>query len=158
MKRVLLATFFSLLLLNCSSDSDKSSSFTSTILIDGVAFVPKQITAYSNDSSVEKSKVFVLQKSVNSSTIIDEMVFRVNYPLTQTSVSGTYLMTGMQGTGTYAKATKNYGFYNGSITIEDLGNNRFQVFFNTVKGTEGNGAAEIITISGSIKGKFQTSN
>lgn len=157
MKRVLLGAFFSLLLFNCSSDSE-SSPFSSTILIDDVAFIPKQITAYSNDSSIEKSKVFVLQKSVNSSTNIDEMVFRINYPLTQTSVSGTYLMTGVQGTGTYAKATKNYGFYNGSVTIEDLGNNRFQVVFNNVKGTEGNGATEIITISGSIEGKFQTSN
>ena len=54
--------------------------------------------------------VFVLQKNINTPTDLDEMVFRVNYPLSQADASGTYLMTGMQGTGNYSKSSNNYFF------------------------------------------------
>lgn len=156
-KRVLLFLTISCMLLSCSSDND-SKSFESAILIDGVAFVPKEVTAYPSNSSVEKSTVFVLQKNIDTPMNLDEMVFRINYPLSQSNASGTYLMTGLQGTGNYTKAESSFGFYNGSITIEDLGNNKFNITFNNVKGTPGNGSTQIITVSGNINGKFQTSN
>lgn len=145
------------MLLSCSSDSD-SKLFESTISIDGVAFIPKEITAYPSNSSVEKSTVFVLQKNIDTPMDLDEMVFRVNYPLSQSNASGTYLMTGLQGTGNYTKAENSFGFYNGSVTIEDLGNNKFNITFNNVKGTPGNSSTQVITVSGNINGKFQTSN
>ena len=158
MKRVLVAFIaLSTVLIGCSSDSD-SKSFESTIKIDGVSFQPKKITAYPSNTSVEKSMVFVLQKNINTPTDLDEMVFRVNYPLSQADASGTYLMTGMQGTGNYTKASNSYLFYYGSVIVEDLGNNKFNISFQNVKGSEGNGSTTVITVSGSINGKFQESN
>jgi len=158
MKRIIVAFIvLSTILIGCSSDSD-SKSFESTIKIDGVSFQPKKITAYPSDTSVEKSMVFVLEKNTNTPTDLDEMVFRVNYPLSQADASGTYLMTGMQGTGNYAKANNNYLFYNGSVIVEDLGNNKFNISFQNVKGSEGNGSTTVITVTGSINGKFQESN
>lgn len=158
MKRIIVAFIaLSTILIGCSSDSD-SKSFESTIKIDGVSFQPKKITAYPSDTSVEKSMVFVLEKNTNTPMDLDEMVFRVNYPLSQADASGTYLMTGMQGTGNYAKANNNYLFYNGSVIVEDLGNNKFNISFQNVKGSEGNGSTTVITVTGSINGKFQESN
>jgi hypothetical protein len=156
-KFIFLFLGFSSLFFSCSSDSD-SQPFDSTISIDGVVFVPKQITAYPSNSSVEKSTIFVLQKNVNTPTNLDEMVFRINYPLSQSNTSGTYLMTGLQGMGNYSKAENSYAFFNGSVTVEDLGNNKFNITFNNVKGTQGNGSSTVITISGNINGKFLTSN
>ena len=158
MKRIIVAFIvLSTILIGCSSDSD-SKSFESTIKIDGVSFQPKKITAYPSDTSVEKSMVFVLEKNTNTPTDLDEMVFRINYPLTQADASGTYLMTGMQGTGNYTKANNSYLFFNGNIVVEDLGNNKFNISFQNVKGSEGNGSTTVITVTGSINGKFQESN
>ncbi|TDP57977.1 hypothetical protein [Flavobacterium dankookense] len=158
MKRVLFAFIaLSTILIGCSSDSD-SKSFESTIKIDGVSFLPKEITAYPLNSSFEKSLIFVLKKNLDTPMDLDEMVFRINYPLTQADASGTYLMTGMQGTGNYTKANNSYLFFNGNIVVEDLGNNKFNISFQNVKGSEGNGSTTVITVTGSISGKFQESN
>jgi hypothetical protein len=158
MKKIIVAFItLSSVLIGCSSDSE-TESFESTIKIDDYSFVPVEITAYQDDSSFEKSIVFVLKKNLNAPMDLDEMVFRINYPLSQTNASGTYLMTGYQGTGYYTKDNNSYQFYNGSIAIEDLGNNKYNITFQSVKGNEGNGSTTVITVTGNINGKFQESN
>ena len=67
-------------------------------------------------------------------------------------------MNGHQGVGTYTKGDLSFNFYNGSVLVDDLGNNKFNVTFQNVKGNIGNGNPQIITVTGSINGKFQTSN
>ena len=138
---------------SCSSDSD-SSAFESNILIDSVPFIPKTIVATPGSaSSAEKAIVFILKKNINTGANFDEIVFRINYPNTQANASGTYIMNGIQGTGTYDVTPETYGLYNGSVVVEDLGNNSFNLTFQNIKGSHFI-SHEIITISGTLQGKF----
>ena len=147
-----------LTIIGCSSDENDSKAFESSILIDDITFVPKEVTAFDASTSLEKRIDFILIKNINTSTDLDEMVFTINYPISATNASGTYLMNGYQGNGTYTKGDVSFNFYNGSILVDDLGNNKFNITFQNVKGNIGNGNPQIITITGSINGRFQTSN
>lgn len=153
---------FSLLLilafLGCSPEDNNSKPFESSISIDGVKFIPREATAFDNSTNLEKRIDFILIKNINTPSDLDEMVFTINYPLSATNATGTYQMNGYQASGNYTKGELNFGFYNGSINVEDLGNNKYNITFQNVKGNIGNGNPQIITITGSINGKFQTSN
>lgn len=142
---------------SCSSDGD-SATFTSSIAIDGEQFIPSEITAYPDNQSFENATVFVLGSNSSAPENQNIMVVKVNYPLSQADASGTYLINGVQGTGNYTRFTDSYLLYNGSVTVEELGNNRYTLIFNSVKGNQGNGSTEVITINGTISGKFQESN
>ena len=150
--------FLILTLIGCSSDENDSKAFESSILIDDITFVPKEVTAFDASTSLEKRIDFILIKNINTSSDLDEMVFTINYPINTTNASGTYLMNGYQGSGTYTKGDVSFNFYNGSILVDDLGNNKFNITFQNIKGNIGNGNPQIITITGSINGRFQTSN
>ena len=141
----------------CSSDGGDSTAFTSSIDIDGEQFIPSEITAYPDNQSFENATVFVLGSNSSSPQNQHIMVVKVIYPLSQEDASGTYLINGIQGTGNYTRFTDSYLLYNGSVTVEDLGNNRYTLTFNSVKGNQGNGSTEVITVSGTISGKFQES-
>lgn len=150
---LVLSTIFT----GCSSDGT-TAAFTSTIDIDGEPFKPGEITAYPDNQSFEKATVFVLGSNSSTPNSQNSMVIKVMYPLSQADASGTYLMNGIQGTGNYTRLTNTYLLYNGSVTVADLGNNKYTLTFNGVKGNQGNGTSEVITINGSISGKFQESN
>lgn len=150
--------FLLLAIIGCSSDENNSKPFESSIKIDGISFTPKEATAFDASTNLEKRIDFILIKNTNSSTDLDEMVFSIFYPISATNASGTYQMNGYQASGNYTKGELNFSFYNGSINIEDLGNNKYNITFQNVKGSIGNGNPQIITITGSINGKFQTSN
>jgi len=147
-----------LTIIGCSSDENDSKAFESSILIDDITFVPKEVTAFDASTSLEKRIDFILIKNINTSSDLDEMVFTINYPINATNASGTYLMNGYQGSGTYTKGDLSFNLYNGSILVDDLGNNKFNITFQNVKGNIGNRNPQIITITGSINGRFQTSN
>ena len=150
--------FLILTIIGCSSDENVPKAFNSSIVIDGITFIPKEATAFDASTSLEKRIDFILIKNINTSTDLDEMVFTINYPISATNASGTYLMNGYEGSGTYTKGNLSFNFYNGSILVDDLGNNKFNITFQNVKGNIGNGNPQIITVTGSINGRFQTSN
>lgn len=151
--------FLLLTTIGCSSDENNNSKpFESSIKIDGISFIPKEVTAFNASTNLEKRIDFILIKNTNSSTDLDEMVFAIFYPISAANASGTYQMNGHQGVGTYTKGDLSFNFYNGSVLVDDLGNNKFNVTFQNVKGNIGNGNPQIITVTGSINGKFQTSN
>jgi hypothetical protein len=157
MKYIVFTLFLCSLFSGCSPDGD-SYAFNSSIDIDGELFNPSEITAYPDNQSFENATVFVLGRNTSAPENQNIMVVKVIYPLSQTNASGTYLINGTQGTGNYTRATDNYLLYNGSVTVVDSGNNNYTLTFNNVKGNQGNGATEVITINGTISGRFRESN
>ena len=157
LKLFLFVSILANLQFGCSSD-DNSQPFNSTITIDSIVYEPKQISFYTINSSIEKSVVFILKKNLNTPMDLDEMVFRIDYPLTQSDASGTYQLNGYQAVGNYTKGSTSYNFFNGSFLIEDLGNEKYNITFQNVKGNPGNGSTEVITVLGNLNGTFQFNN
>lgn len=157
---------------SCSSDDSGSTtaSFVSSILIDGVAFVPgtpnnpvaSPIATYFEagvNNGESNIRVFSMLKTgaVGDIQAMESIQLNVFYPVTQTSVSGTYDFdfnfeeaSDPYIQGFYSKGMDMESFENGTITIVDLGGNKFKIVFNGVVTRQNQ-----VGITGSLEGTFE---
>ncbi len=177
MKKIIfgLATLM-LLFAGCSGDDSggSSSSFVSTILVNGNTFTPGNnsgdneyvITTYEAgvNSGAANARTFHLQTASTNIATLEGIAVSIIYPVAQTSVNGTYSFDidgpGVDpnniAQGTYIQGTNGYTFKNGSVTIEDLGNNKFKLTFNTVGADDYPYEGPVAkTITGYAEGTFE---
>jgi len=157
---------------SCSSDDsgDATASFVSTISIDGVAFIPATPNnpvaspiATSFEAGVNNGesnlRIFHMLKTGTIGDIngMESIQLSVFYPTTQTSVNGTYdfdfnmeEISDPYIQGSYTQGMSMETFQDGTITVTDLGNNKFKIVFNNVVTTQSQ-----MGITGSIEGTFE---
>lgn len=158
----------SLLLTGCSSDDSDSdpNSEPTNIMIDNVPFnqsgaVAPFFNAYTMYQADSESKVRTFQLAslgtgVSSS---EQLTLSVTYPASQTSIDGTYPVDSFEDVsadGGYMKGEEAYFFEEGTVTVTDLGNNKYKLQFNNVIAVEFDEVLPNKTITGSYQGTFSS--
>ena len=159
----------------CSSDDNSSSSsnessFISKILVDGKSFVPLANT--DEDSNIVTSfesgvnsgqanlRTFHLFKLTSNLSTSESLQLSIIYHISHSSINGTYSLTisdievNTAAQGSYTVGFNSYSFDDGSLSIVDLGNNKFKLTFNNVNGTNLFDDSLQKTITGYCEGVF----
>lgn len=172
MKKIFLCLTAIAMFSSCSSDDsgEATASFVSTIAIDGVAFIPATPNnpiaspiATSFEAGVNNGesnlRTFHMLKTGEVGDIngMESIQLSVIYPATQTSVDGTYdfdfnmeEFSDPYIQGLYMRGMGMETFQDGTITVTDLGNNKFKIVFNNVVTAENQ-----TSITGNIEGTFE---
>lgn len=175
MKKLFLCLTAIAMFTSCSSDDSGSTtspttSFESNILIDGAAFVPGSPnnllgnplgTAFTEGINNGQSNVRIFQMvktgAMGDIQAVQSLNLSLIYPAAQTSINGTYgfdynednPMATPYIQGSYMKGMNMEPYTDGTITVTDLGNNKFKLVFNNVATNQGS------SIAGSIEGTFE---
>lgn len=172
MKKLFLCLAAVVMLSSCSSDDAGSTTnvgFESSILINGVGFipgtpnpdlVPPANTAFDTNvnNGLSNFRIFQLVSTPSLGDLQGTKALQVSimYPITQASVNGTYdfalsepELAGPYVQGTYVQGMSMDLFKQGTLTVTDLGNNKFKLVFNNVVTNETQ-----TTIAGSFEGTF----
>jgi hypothetical protein len=165
MKKLFFAfTALTLLLTGCSSDDSDSNSEGTNILIDNVAFNASGAvypffnanTVYQEDSQ-SKVRLFQLASFSGNTNSTEQLSVSISYPVAQTSINGTYPVDSFEDTsadGGYSIGDEAYFFEGGTVTVTDLGNNKYKLQFNNVIAVEFDEVLPNKTITGSYEGIF----
>ncbi|MDI1255706.1 MAG: hypothetical protein PSV16_06360 [Flavobacterium sp.] len=158
-----------LLFSSCSgSDDGGSASVTSHIMINGTLFTPDAntgmlqniVTSFQagSNSGAANTRVFALNNQGTSLSDSKSIEVIVTYPFSQASIDGTYLLDGgLSGNvnnyagGSIFDSGAFLSFASGTVTVTDLGNNKFKLEFN-------NAVAENFldeTVTSTVTGYFQ---
>jgi hypothetical protein len=162
MKKILLVIFTGFIMINCQSDdysSDGNSSITSTIVVDGAAFVPNELKQDIPTLILEGGLIFTLKKSDTNQAI----VVNIEYPLSSTTAPNGIYDFGIGETGTmlfanggYFTSNSMYSLAGNTVKVTKLdGNDVYKLEFQNVQAVEIN-SGKVIVISGSCEGKFKS--
>lgn len=172
MKKIVLLVLTALAFSGCSDDSEESTNnnnnnteYVSTLEIGTQEFLPENtiVTAATvlstgvNDGTWNM-RLFTITQGDDTQEVNNSIQAAVYYPALQASINGTYefgtVLEGMNTTaGFYSEGPDMASFISGSVTVSDLGNNKYKLVFNDVEGQYGGNAANI-TISGSFEAEF----
>ncbi|RZK11160.1 MAG: hypothetical protein EOO46_07755 [Flavobacterium sp.] len=159
----------------CSSDDSGSNTnpetnFESTISISGVAFIPggssdvfgsplvTSLTEGTNNGLTNVRTFHMIQTgAMGDIAAVKSLNINLLYPINQTSINGTYGFEYNENNptadpyilGSYMQGMNMEAYAEGTITVTDLGNNKFKLVFNNVVTNGGK------TITGSIEGTFE---
>lgn len=160
MKKIIAVICISFLFMNCSSNDDGKivdTTIFSTILVNGVAFVPDFLKLEPSITGTNENLTFNLMDIANGQSLIVSIQYPEN---TANSPNGIYDF-GIGETGTML-------FASGSFTSNDfiyslagytvqvtklLGNNKYKLDFQNVEAVEIN-TGNMIIISGTCEGNF----
>lgn len=167
MKKLFFAfTAMTLLLTSCSSDDNESTPEATNIMIDNVPFnqsgaVAPFFSAYTMYQADSESKVRTFQLASSGSTIAstEQITLSVTYPVSQTSINGTYPVDSFEvvsADGGYMKGEDGYFFEEGTVTVTDLGSNKYKLKFNNVIAVDESETLPNKTFTGSYEGIFST--
>lgn len=162
----------SLLLLGCISCSSDSSSdvieepqgFTSTIVVDGLAFKPNNgVYTVKNETLIfdPVTKLSFTIKNIGSNQQdLGTLWINIMYPTSQKSITGEYSFgpgtsKDLLGNAELLRGDKRYGFVGYTINVTDLGNSRFRFEFIDPYAIVNGNLNEKVTVKGSIEGKFE---
>lgn len=166
--------------LSCSSSSSSSSNdpidttvpLISTIHIDSDSFSPGVNSNTNNSNTITtaqlinegaaKKVTFTLRKPFVNIFQLEGIVVDVVYPVSQSSISGTYYVTSSEGgsinnyvSGNYFNSSSSYYFKSGSVSVTDLGNSNYKLIFNNVVVTNNPfGVGVLKSITGTYQGNF----
>ena len=179
MRKIFLAlTAMTLMLTGCSGSDDSSSvnnnnnnnnnnnpTFESTILIDGEGFSPSNhehavTTSVHEGADGQTMRVFSLVKQTSNIQTIEMMQVSIIYPTTQSNVNGTYTFDFFSAEedifaqGMYSKGQVNFWFENGTVTVTDLGDDKFKLQFNNAIMKDFD-EVETKTVTGYFEGTFE---
>lgn len=179
MKKVLLI-LVGIALSSCSSSSSSSSNdpidttvpLISTIYIDSDSFVPGGNSNTINSNTITtaqlinegaaKKVTFTLRKPFVNILQLEAISVDIVYPVSQSSISGTYYATSSEGgsinnyfSGNYFNANSGYFLKSGSVSVTDLGNSNYKLIFNNVVVTSNPfGTGVLKSITGTYQGNF----
>ena len=177
MKKLFLCLTAIVMFSACSSDDSGSTtnptnpetSIESTISIDGVAFVPGSpnnlmgnplVTNLTEGINNGQSNIRIFQmvqaEAMNDIGAIKSLNINLTYPANQANINGTYgfeyneddPMADPYILGSYMQGMNMQPYTEGTITVTDLGNNKFKLVFNNVVASQGS------SITGSVEGTF----
>lgn len=176
MKKItLVLSVLILIISSCSSDdngsnSSNGSSFVSKILVDSKSFTPLENTDDDNnivtsyDAGINNgeanSRTFHLFKLTSNLATSESIQISVIYPVSQTNINGTYSLkisdidVNRMIQGSYTLGFNSYLFDDGSLTVVDLGNNKFKLTFNNVSAIDRFDMITQKTITGYCEGEF----
>lgn len=167
MKKLIFGLFAISMLFACSSDSDGGDPFNSTLKVNGANFVPDEemnmpnnkVTYYQETGGVNSRSFNLMRTNANGS--VELLNLGIVYPADQGSINGTYpveapgvLGNNFHVTGLYLNSEAGFNFKTGSVTIHDLGHNRFKIAFNNVVSRDYNNNFTPKTITGSANGIY----
>ncbi|MFH6997516.1 hypothetical protein ACHRVZ_06265 [Flavobacterium sp. FlaQc-57] len=142
---------------SCSSDSDNGTRLNSSIVIDGVSFVPTKGVYYNQTASFDSQKrvrFLVTNEKKSENLYID-----LSFPSAQTNLTGIYSLgpgSANELLGFCELVTPNTRYYIGghSIKVTDFGSNNFKFEFvgsqvlDVVKNYQ-------VNFKGGLEGKFE---
>ena len=154
------------ILISCQTDDENrfvENDYVSDIKIDGEAFIPSPRTAsksyvttwaYGNEGEM-KTRIFSLVKYNDKQELHESIEIVVTYD--GPDASGTYNLpedwfveSDLPGyDGAFIKGFEYDAFIGGTITVTELGNNKFRIHFNDVQA-----GIPSKTINGSFEGTF----
>ena len=167
MKKFLLLFISFYLLISCSADEDNrfvENDYVSDIKIDGKTFMPSPKTAsksyvttwaYGEENEM-KTRIFSLVKHNDKDELRESMEIVVTY--SGPTATGTYnlpedwfIESGQPGyDGAFSQGFEYNAFTGGTITIIEIGDNKFRIQFNDVT----TGSLPAKNINGSFEGTF----
>lgn len=160
------AAAMALLLTGCSSDDDDSNSEATNIMIDNVPFNQSGAVApffnaqtMYQESGDTKVRMFQLTSFSNDSNSTEQLSVTIDYPSSQTSINGTYPVDSFEdasANGGYTIGQDVYFLEEGSVTVTDLGSNKYKLQFNNVIAVEFDEVLPNKTITGSYEGIFSS--
>ena len=174
-KIVLILPVLFFIVSSCSSDDSSSNSsndnlFVSKILVDNKSFVPSENTdedinvSTSFESGVNNGqanlRTFHLFNLTPNLSTSESLQLSIIYPISQSSINGTYSLkisdieVNTAAQGSYTLGFNSFSFDGGSLSIVDLGNNKFKLTFNTTKATNGFDSSAQKTITGYCEVSF----
>lgn len=170
MKKLILGLTALLVFSACSTDDGGSTpGFESHIQVDGQTFTPSAnsamldnvVTTFTEGVNNGEARVrtFHMIKSTANVATMEAIQVSVIYPVTQASVTGTYefnydtIDPNLMAQGMYMIGTSGYTFGAGSMTVTDLGDNKFKLEFDSVIATNIMNQ-EQRTVTGYIEGTF----
>lgn len=161
MKNGFYALIFSLLLIGCKSDDDSlpenNKIINSTIMVDGVAFVPTELKVMNGtpNFSEEESLVFTLKNTSQN----EQIIVKIDYPNSSTAPDGIYnfgigeIGTMLFAQGSYGKGSNYYSLAGYTVQVTSLGNDKYKIEFQNVQAVNINSGL-IVVISGYCEGDF----
>ena len=151
-----------------SDDDGASASLDSHIMIDGTLFTPDANTGMmenvmtsfqaGTNNGAANTRIFGLNNQGTSLSDSKSIEVTVTYPASQASINGTYLLDGgasgnvnNYAGGSIFDSGAFLSFESGTVTVTDLGNNKFKLEFNNAV------AANFLddTITSTVTGYFQ---
>ncbi|MFC6095962.1 hypothetical protein ACFPVY_04840 [Flavobacterium qiangtangense] len=148
----------------CSSDDDSSNAEATNIMIDNVPFnqsgaVAPFFSASTMFDSDDESKMrsFQLASFGNGTSAAEQIALYITYPASQASINGTYPVDSFDDAnadGGYMKGEDGYFFEEGTVTVTDLGNNKYKLQFNNVIAVDEAETLPNKTFTGSYEGVF----
>lgn len=167
MKKLFLAlTAVTLMFTSCSSDDSDSNVAGSNISISGVAFnASGAVAPFFNASTLfqadgdTNTRLFQLTSFSSTANSTEQLAVTINYPASQTSINGTYPVDSFEDVsadGGYTIGQETYFFEEGTVTVTDLGNNKFKLQFNNVTAVEFDEVLPNKTITGAYEGVFSS--
>jgi len=149
---------------SCSSDDNDSNVEATNIMIDNVPFnqsgaVAPFFSANTMFDSDDDSKMrsFQLASFGNGTSPAEQITLFITYPASQASVNGTYPVDSFDDAsadGGYMRGEDGYFFEEGSVTVTDLGNNKYKLQFNNVIAVDEAETLPNKTFTGSYEGVF----
>lgn len=171
MKKFLMAlTAVSLMFTGCSGDDDASpvnnndNDFVSTIQIENEPFTPSgganaAITSYIENSETTMRSFLMTKQTTNIQTL-ETLSVSIVYPSGQASINGTYTFDFFNSDDSHAmgmymkgQGSESLSFEDGTITVTDMGNNKYKLQFNNAK-MEDFDETETRTVTGYFEGTF----
>lgn len=160
MRQILAVIFISFLFVSCSSNDDGSNvdaTITSTIMIDGVAFVPDFLKLEPSISGTNENLNFNLMDVANG----ESLFVSIQYPQNTLNAPNGIYDFGIGETGTmlfasggYTASDAIYSLAGYTVQVTKLaGNSKYKLDFQNVQAVEIN-TGNIIIISGSCEGTF----
>ena len=167
MKKLFFAVFtMAAMFTGCSSDDSDSNGAATNVMINGVAFNQSGAvapffsasTVYQEDGET-KVRLFQLTSFSGNLNSTEQLSLSITYPSTQTSINGTYPVDSFEDTsadGGYSISEESYFFEEGTVTVTDLGNNKYKLQFNNVIAVEYDEVLPNKTITGAYEGIFSS--
>lgn len=165
-----------LLFTGCSGDDSSDPvtdpieevSFTSSILIQGQAFAPSENSMAPSvmthfqagvENGMNNVRTFHLIKTGTNINSTEAIQLTILYPFGQNSVNGTYSFNFDDveenfAQGMYVTGTSGYVFNTGTITVTDMGENKFKLVLNNVVSALMTDESNTKTVTGSFEGTF----
>lgn len=152
---------------NDDSNNNTDTAFESEILVNGQAFIPTPNTetlqtimtdlTEGADNGVDNVRTF----SMSNVAAHESIQLIVVYPAAQGSIDGTYSfstedigVTGPYAQGNYIENSAFTFFNGGTVTVQDLGDNKFKLQFNNATAGDMFSGTVTNTITGSCQGTF----